>query len=79
MTKVVVVTTKPGLNEAEYGIQNPDGSFAIHGELIGIDIHGERIGIDISSLSEADQSSLADARAVLLRLATEDAKAKNLI
>lgn len=70
MPKVVVVTTKPGLNEAEYGIQNPDGSFAIH---------GERIGIDISSLSEADQSSLADARAVLFRLATEDAKAKNLI
>lgn len=70
MPTVVVVTTKPSIDQAEYGIQNEDGSFAVHGVLIPV---------DAEKLSDEEKSAISDARAVLLRLATEDAKAKNLI
>lgn len=70
MPQVVVVTTKPGLNEAEYAVQNPDGSFAVH---------GVRIDLDFGALSAEDQSALAGARAVLLRLAQEDAVARGFV
>lgn len=70
MDEVVVVTTKPGLNEAEYAVRRPDGSFAVH---------GVRIDIDIASLPAADQQKLADARGVLLGLAQADAAQRGLI
>lgn len=69
MKEVIVVTTKPGLNEAEYAIVE-DGQILRH---------GERIEIDLSALSSADQAALAGARAVLARLAQEDAVSKGLV
>jgi hypothetical protein len=67
---VVVVTTKPSLNEAEYAVQNPDGSYLIH---------GVRIDMDLGSLSPEDQAALGGARAVLQRLAQEDAIARGFV
>jgi hypothetical protein len=69
MKAVVVVTTKPALNEAEYAIVE-DGQILRH---------GERIDIDIAALPPADQQKLADARGVLLGLAQADAAARGLI
>lgn len=67
---VVVVTTKPELNEAEYGVRDDQGNWLIH---------GVQIAVDFGALSDADKSALAVARSVLLRLAQEDASTKGLV
>lgn len=69
--EIVVVTTKPAANSAEYGVRDT-GTGAW-------DVHGVVIPVAIESLSPGDQAKLADARAVMLALATADATAKGLI
>lgn len=75
MRTIKVVTTKPELNEAEYALfeeSEPGGPQVLIR-------HGERIDFDPAGLTSEQQQKLADARALLLELATADATAKGLI
>lgn len=65
--EVVVVTTKPDANQAEYGVRNTDtGEWAIHGVLIPV---------DLGALSPEQQATIAGARAIMTAAATAHAVA----
>lgn len=69
--QVVVVTTKPEQNEAEYGVRD-----TATGQWVR---HGIKIPVAVESLAPADQAKLAGARAVITTLATTHAQAEGLI
>lgn len=66
--QVVVVTTKPDQNQAEYAIVE-DGQILRHGEVLGF---------TLEDLSHEQLSALAAARNVLQALAEADAAIKGL-
>ncbi len=69
--EVVVVTTKPAENQAEYAIRD-----TVTGEFVR---HGVLIPVSIGSLPPTDQAKLAAARDVMLQVATEHAESQGYI
>jgi citrate lyase beta subunit len=69
--EVVVVTTKPDLGEAEYGVRDTET-----GQWL---IHGVQIPVAVASLTAPQQATIAGARAIMLAAATVDAVAKGYV
>jgi hypothetical protein len=69
MKEVVLVTTKPNENTAEYGIRE-------NGQWL---VHGIQVAVNYDGLSPEHKATVDAARTLLQALATADATAKGLL